>query len=103
VPISVNPDGWLNLIHVDDLVLAVLVAEERGPNGADYIVCDDRPVRRQEYYGLLAELVGAPPPVFADFDPASLGKRCSNRKLREDLRVELAYPTIDHGLRQALA
>jgi nucleoside-diphosphate-sugar epimerase len=102
-PIAANPDGWLNLVHVDDLARAVLAAEDRAETGTDYIVCDDRPVRRREYYGLLAELVGAPPPVFDPaVDPRPLGKRCSNRKLRAELGVELAYPTIAEGLPAAL-
>ena len=32
-----------------------------------------------------------------------LNKRCRNRKLREQLQVELVYPTILEGLPQALS
>jgi len=55
-----NPDAWLNLIHVDDAVTAILACERRGAPGATYLVCDDEPVRRMEYYQLLAWLIGAP-------------------------------------------
>jgi nucleoside-diphosphate-sugar epimerase len=103
-----RPDAWLNLIHVDDAaqaVVAVAAAERPGPV---YLVSDDRPVQRAEYYGRLAALVGAPPPRF---DPAlsrargsgDLNKRCSNRRMREDLRVALRFPTIAQGLPAALS
>ncbi|HUG93337.1 MAG TPA: SDR family oxidoreductase [Planctomycetaceae bacterium] len=108
-PIAGNPQAWLNLVHVDDAVASVLAAEERGRPGATYLVCDDRPIRRREYYELLARLSGAPPPVFAEGDPAGrtdhrdFNKRCSNRKLREELCVRLQFPTIGEGLPDALA
>src|SRR5665213_3277715 len=57
-----NPDAWLNLIHVDDAAAAVLACERRGKPGATYLVCDDHPCRRREYYSLLAAMIGAPAP-----------------------------------------
>jgi nucleoside-diphosphate-sugar epimerase len=119
-----NPEAWLNLIHVDDAVAATLACEQRGTPGSTYLVCDDRPSRRLEYYSLLAALIGAPPPEnsFPPFSWGGLGgagevvslapnperqtgnlnKRCHNRRLHEDLRVTLHYPTIDVGLPIAL-
>jgi hypothetical protein len=53
---------------------------------------------------MLARMIGAPEPRCEQ--PAasipSLGKRCSNRRLREELQVELHYPTIESGLPAAL-
>jgi nucleoside-diphosphate-sugar epimerase len=98
-----NSEAWLNLIHVGDAVRAVLAAETRGVLGETYLVCDDRPLRRREYYSALAESVGAPPPQFEEL-PADaperkrLNKRCVNRRLHEELRVELQFPTITSGL-----
>ncbi|MBX3439322.1 MAG: NAD-dependent epimerase/dehydratase family protein, partial [Planctomycetaceae bacterium] len=66
IPIGGNPDAWLNLIHVDDAVHAVLACDERGRAGRSYLVSDDRPLPRREYYSLLAKLVDAPPPLFSD-------------------------------------
>ena len=114
------PDAWLNLIHVDDAVRAVIACEERGRPGATYLVCDDRPVRRGEYFAMLASLIGAPEPRFeasggeepwrgepsGGEQPKSLlhlNQRCSNRKLREELGVELAFPTYADGLPLALS
>ena len=99
-----NPEAWLNLIHVDDAARAVLAAETQGLPGATYLVCDDRPLRRREYYTALAERIGAAPPQFEELAGDSperrrLNKRCVNRRLRDELRVELQFPTISDGLR----
>jgi nucleoside-diphosphate-sugar epimerase len=106
-PLSGNPDAWLNLIHVDDAVTTVLACERRQPVGGTVLVCDDEPVRRRDYYTLLAKLLDAPPPTFAaEMSPGSeqegLNKRCSNALLRGELRVELGFPTVREGLPHAL-
>lgn len=99
-------DSWLNLIHVDDAALAIATCAERGEPGATYLVSDDRPIRRHQYYERLASLLAAPSPTFDETAIArhtkGQGKRCCNRKLREQLRVQLQYPTIDSGLQHAL-
>lgn len=99
-----NPESWLNLIHVDDAARTVLAAETRGVPGATYLVCDDRPLPRREYYTALAEKVGAPVPQFEELaadapELRRLNKRCVNRRLRDELRVELQFPTVIEGLR----
>ena len=109
-PLGGNPEAWLNLVHVDDATRAVVSAstvEISGEESGTWLVCDDRPVQRKEYFGQLAELCGAPPPTF---DPArdssridGLGKRCRNRRMKDELRVELQYPDIGDGLPAALA
>jgi nucleoside-diphosphate-sugar epimerase len=109
-PLEGRPDAWLNLIHVDDAVAAVMACDERGRTGETYLVCDDQPVPRREYYTALAALVGAPEPQFetaadaTEIMPrtAGLNKRCSNRRMREELGVALAFPTYREGLPQAL-
>jgi nucleoside-diphosphate-sugar epimerase len=106
-PVAGDPRAWLNLIHVDDAVAAVRATAIKAEHGSTYLVSDDRPVSRQEYFDRLAALVGAHPPVF---DPLSanglrvsgLGKRCSNRKLCDELGVELQFPTNETGLPHAV-
>lgn len=106
-PISGDPEGWLNLIHVDDAGQVLLAAEHRAKSGAVYLVSDNQPIRRREYYAQLAQLAGVDlPPFDAGSQPRhadGLGKRCSNRKIREDLGVELLYPSIEQGLPHAVA
>jgi nucleoside-diphosphate-sugar epimerase len=62
-----------------------------------YLVSDDRPVLRREYYSRLAELASAPPPEFRP-DSVGLGKRCRNAKTRSELGFAPRYPTIEQGL-----
>jgi len=97
-PLNGNPDGWLNLIHVDDAVQAVLRCEAH-PEAANeiFLISDDRPILRKEYYSLLAKQFGSPAPVFQG-DSSGLGKRCDNQKAREQLGFEPKYPSIAEGL-----
>lgn len=102
-PLPGSPEAWLNLIHVDDGVTAVLAAAERGESGRTYLVADDEPVRRGEYYAELAKLCAAPPPSFdtavaARHGSSGLNKRCQNTRLRQELGVTLKYPNYRVGL-----
>jgi nucleoside-diphosphate-sugar epimerase len=99
-----NPDAWLNLIHIDDAVAAVLACERQGTPGATCLVCDGHPCRRRDYYSLLAALIGAPAPfALSEQSPTSnLNKRCCNRRLRDELHVVLRYPRFNIGLPNAL-
>ena len=81
-----NPEAWLNLIHVDDAARTVLAAETRGVLGATYLVCDDQPLHRREYYAALTEKVSAPRPQFEELaadapERRRLNKRCVNRRV----------------------
>ena len=104
-PLPGNPQAYLNLIHVDDAVQAIHACETHGSAGETYLVSDDKPIQRGEYYETLASLVKAPLPHYEEQneDMASqFNKRCSNRKLHDELGVELIYPTIETGLLQAV-
>lgn len=105
-PIAGDQEGWLNLIHVNDAVEILLAGEQRGEPGAVYLVSDNQPIRRREYYSQLAKFVGVDLPPFEKNDQPlhadGLGKRCSNRKIREDLHVNFIYPTISDGLPAAI-
>lgn len=106
VPIGGNPEAWLNLIHVEDAAATVPACERHGKPGETYVVCDDRPIPRREYYELVARLAETPAPVFDGASGAAsteLNKRCCNRRLHEALEVALRFPTIFEGVPQALA
>lgn len=100
-PIPGDPDSYLNLIHLDDLVSLLIDAALRGKAGESYLLSDDRPVLRKEYYRFLAGRLG-----LSHFSPTWLpsegrpgDRRCLNRKMKEALQVELKYPSFDEGLR----
>lgn len=97
VPIQANPEGWLNLIHVDDavLVLEALTDPRRIQNGFPapvYLVSDEAPLRRREFYETFAQLLGAPAPRFETSESQGLNKRCDSRRVRTELGVTLRYP-----------
>lgn len=105
-PLPGPEDGWLNLIHVDDAAKVVTTCAASETPELAYLVSDDRPVLRGDYYRLLAKLVGGPEPVF-DPDAVArhsrgINKRCCNRRLREGLGVSLSYPDIETGLAHAV-
>ena len=102
-----NPDGWLNLIHVDDAVQAVIACELRGQPSTTYLISDNEPVQRRIFYNTLAQRVGAPLPFAVDATATAssteLNKRCKNRRMREQLGIELNYPSFSEGLAQSLS
>jgi len=100
-PIATDPDGWLNLIHLEDGARAVVAAAERGELGATYNIADDQPVTRREFYSEMATLLAAPLPTFTPTrEPTN--RRINNRRMRTQLGVELEYPNFRVGLRQAI-
>lgn len=102
-PLSGCPQAWLNLIHVDDAVTAVLAAERNITAGNTWLVADTEPVPRGVYYSHLAALVNAPPPVFSAPDDPERNKRCDSRTTQATLNWQLRYPTYREGLAQAMS
>ncbi|WP_043748391.1 SDR family oxidoreductase [Imhoffiella purpurea] len=101
---------YTNRIHVEDLVSVCLAAMDKGPNGAVYNVSDGHPSSMTDYFLQVAEAAGLDPPPLISLAEAegrlSAGmmsymgesRRLSNRKLCEELGVELRYPTLAEGL-----
>ena len=103
--------GYVSRIQVDDLGSAILAAAHADAPRPVYNVADDEPTRAREHADAVARLLGLPPPPTLPPEQASaeardlLGgdRRISNRRLREELGVELAFPTWREGLAHALA
>lgn len=101
---TLDGDGgrFLNMIHRDDVGGAVAAALERGRASEVYNVADDEPVRQRDLFHWLSVRLGKPMPT-----PGLRGggtgkrgvtnKRISNRKLRDELRYVLRYPTFRDG------
>jgi len=51
---------WMNMVHRDDLVKAIVAALERGKPGRIYNVSDGLPCTEAEFYGWLAGRLGKP-------------------------------------------
>ena len=97
-------DGWLNLIHVDDGARIIVAAADAGLTGV-MNVSDGQPVRRREYLQEMARLLGAPEPTFRPALPdearsqrGSTSKRVGNRRLVEELGMELQIASYRDGL-----
>jgi nucleoside-diphosphate-sugar epimerase len=110
LPLAVPVDGYLNLIHVDDAVSAVVAADARATPPRTYIVSDGHPVIRRAYYEELAHLLAGAPPKFAPpaDESAALArsrvdKRVSNARLLRELEVPIAYPSYREGLAAIVA
>ncbi|WP_299462620.1 SDR family oxidoreductase [uncultured Gimesia sp.] len=117
-PLQGRPDAWLNLIHVTDIVNTILKCDTGIHLESCYLVSDNCPITRQEYYQTLARILNAPFPRFtvdesaqpvlksnrshSTEQAAGLNKRCNNLRLRADLGIKLIYPSIKEGLPQAI-
>lgn len=102
-PIVGDADAWLNLIHVEDGVSAVLAAAERGRPGAVYNVSDGRPVRRRDFFTHLARRLGAPEPRFTPGAQEAANRRVVSQRLREELGVTFRHPSHEEGLAASLS
>lgn len=103
-------DAYVNHVHADDLARIVIAALRRGGPGRMYNAADDAPIRMGDYFDLVAENFGLPfPPRITRTEagrtlPAGLlsfmseSRRLVNRRLKQELRMKLRYPTVRHGL-----
>ncbi|MDR3621811.1 MAG: SDR family oxidoreductase [Paludisphaera borealis] len=108
-PIPGDPDKYLNLIHIDDAAQAVTAALDASRPSGLYLVSDDRPVTRLEYYSLAADCLKAAPPRFVPPAPGSpeaardaASRRVANRKMKAELGVKLTHPDATSGVPAAL-
>ncbi|WP_395697320.1 SDR family oxidoreductase [Methylocella sp.] len=98
-----------NRVHVEDISRAIAAAiAHEGPGGV-WNVADDAPSPPQDVVSYAAGLMGVEPPPETSLEEAeglsamtrsfyAENKRASNRKLKEELRVDLAFPTYRAGL-----
>jgi nucleoside-diphosphate-sugar epimerase len=104
-PIPGDPAKLLNLIHIDDAALAGVAALEAINVESIYLIADDRPVTRHEYYSLMATLLSAPEPRFQPPGPENrdaTNKRVTNARMKRSLGFKLIYPDITTGLPAAI-
>lgn len=109
-----DDDLWISRIHVEDLAEGLVAAWLRGAPGRTYLLCDDEPVTGKEYAELTASLLSLPlPPALSRedirhelsssaFERRISARRCSNRRMREELGVIPRYPSVRVGVAAAL-
>ena len=103
-------DVYTNHIHADDLARACVAALWRGRPQRVVNVCDDTDLRMGDYFDLAADLCGLPrPPRLSRAEAATRlspmqlsfmgeSRRLMNRRLKQELRLRLRYPTVAQGL-----
>ncbi|WP_143903813.1 NAD-dependent epimerase/dehydratase family protein [Tepidimonas thermarum] len=103
-------DVYTNHIHADDLARACALALWRGRPQRVVNVCDDTELKMGDYFDLVADRLGLPRPPRIPREGAERhlplmvlsfmneSRRLVNRRLREELRLRLRYPTVAHGL-----
>ncbi|HYE70234.1 MAG TPA: NAD(P)H-binding protein [Aquabacterium sp.] len=103
-------DVHTNHIHADDLARACVAALWRGRPQRVVNACDDTELAMGDYFDLAADLAGLPRPrriaraeAAAGLSPTQMSfmsesRRLRNRRLKDELRLRLHYPTVRQGL-----
>ena len=101
-------------VHVDDLATAILLCCDRAAATGIYNVTDGDHSSSTQYLQLAAAAAGlAPPPLVSMAEareriPAGMlsflleSRRVDNRRLRQELGLQLRYPTLAAGVRASL-
>jgi nucleoside-diphosphate-sugar epimerase len=105
-----DDDVYTNHIHAEDLAAIACAALERAAPGAVYHASDDSELRMGDYFDLVADRFGLPrpprvprreaerllPPMLLSF--MSESRRLDNSRMKRELGVTLAYPTVHQGV-----
>lgn len=102
---SILEDGQhvTSRIYVDDVARIIAAAEQHAPNKAVYLVGDDHPATQGEYAKWLSERLGLGMPpsrqIVEQGKPrvAHRNRRIRNSRLKQELQLELKYPTFREG------
>jgi len=99
-----------NRIHSLDLVQICLAAMDKGVDGDIFNVCDGQESSMSQYFMAVAEMYKLPQPRQISWAEAEKvmnpltfsflkeSRQMSNRKMLEELDIELRYPTLEQGL-----
>ncbi len=108
-------DAYVSHVHADDLARIVVAALYRGHPNRMYNAADDAPQKMGDYFDLVADRFRLPrpprvtrseaeqviPPNLLSFMNES--RRLANRRMKQELRAKLRFPTVYDGVAAALA
>lgn len=106
-------DSYSNHIHAEDLAAACVAALRHGRPGRAYNVVDDSDLKMAEYFDRVAEAFALPKPPRLTRSEAERvmspmqwsfmreSRRIGNRRLKQELKLRLAYPTVADGIAEA--
>ncbi len=99
-------------IHVEDIAKVLRASINQPRPGAVYNLCDDEAAPPQDVIGYAAKLLGLRAPAPEDFQTADISamarsfygesKRVRNDRIKQELAIQLSYPTYREGLRALL-
>ncbi|MEE2825387.1 MAG: SDR family oxidoreductase [Planctomycetota bacterium] len=105
---ELSPQGYVNLIHVDDAALIVQQVANMRMGQETFLVADGNPPCRTDFYEYIAERLGVGPICWDNLveteslQGRSANKRISNSRLLERTGVVLGFPDFRKGIDQAL-
>jgi nucleoside-diphosphate-sugar epimerase len=110
-PLTVSPDGFLNLVQIDDAARIVSKIPEADDLPPVLNVTDGNPVERRDFYAEIAAQTGSAAPryVAPNAGPRSSGtrgftnRRVSNRLLASCLELDWQHSDYRAGIAHALA
>jgi nucleoside-diphosphate-sugar epimerase len=112
--IGTGKNLW-DVVHLDDVVSAIVLAVERAAPGSTYHVVDDEPITFYDFMALTASRLGVGPPRRIPASVAQLiagrnavaaavrSARSSNAKLKRELGWHPRFPTAREGVADAVA
>lgn len=105
-PIAGEPEGLLNLIHVDDAVRMVHLAVTADEFPSVVNVVNSGSVTRRTYYSRLGQLISAPPPVFGSSTEPTRRTRGGNKRVTSTFRgasaANFRFNDVLSGLQDAI-
>lgn len=87
-----DANGYLNLIHAEDAASLLQTISHQENTAASELGCDDMPVKRSEYYGKLAALLGVNAPEFVENSARGGNRFCSNTLTKQRTGWQPQYP-----------
>ena len=108
LPATVTNRTVTSRVHVDDLARALWLTLIRPHRDRIYVIADDRPASHYEILCWLAERLKLPVPALNEADSQStpdIGneRRVDGTQLRNELTMQLEYPTYREGYAHCLA
>lgn len=105
-------DGYTNHIHADDLARGVVAALRHAKPNRVYHTADDSQMKMGEYFDAVADAYDLPraprvtraeaqrvlTPMLLSFINES--RRLSNKRMKQELKVVMRYPTVAHALEE---
>jgi len=105
-----DEDCYTNCIHADDLVHIIFAALRHAKPGRIYHACDDSRLKMGEYFDLIADRIGIPRPPRVARTKANEhisismlsymeeSRQLMNIRIKNELHVNLRYPTVTEGI-----